>query len=50
MKADVLLFPQLSNVIRFPELNDIDKQYVELEEQHKLIQQQRKLIEEKLNV
>ena len=50
MKADILTFPQLSNVIRFPELSIIDKQYIELEQQQQVIEKQRKLIEESKNV
>lgn len=49
MKADVLLFPQLSNVIRFPELSDIDKQYIVLEKQQEEIREQSKLIVENKN-
>jgi hypothetical protein len=48
-RSNILEFPQVGNVIRFPKLSDVDKQYIELEEQQKLIREQRRLVEEKFN-
>jgi len=38
-----------SNVVKMPQLSEIDKQYVALEKQQELIREQSKLISEKSN-
>ena len=38
-----------TNVIKMPQLSDLDRQYITLEKQQELIREQAKLIEEKQN-
>ncbi len=45
-RSNILEFPQVGNVIRFPKMSDIDKQYIVLEKQQQLIRKQAKLIAE----
>jgi len=40
----------LGNVVRFPQISDIDKQYMALEKQQQLIREQSKLIAENKDV
>tara|TARA_E500000318_G_scaffold29804_1_gene29686 strand:- start:623 stop:757 length:135 start_codon:yes stop_codon:yes gene_type:complete len=38
-----------NNVIKMPQLSDLDRQFIALEKQQELIREQAKLIEEKQN-
>jgi len=38
-----------SNVVKMPQLSEVDKQYIVLEKQQELIREQSKLIKEKTN-
>ena len=36
----------MDNIVKFPQLSDADKQFLELEEQKRLIEEQKELIEQ----
>jgi hypothetical protein len=38
-----------NNVVKMPQLSDLDRQFITLEKQQELIREQAKLIEEKTN-